>query len=209
MASVVPYVVESTDRGERVFDIYSRLLKERIVFVMGPVNDHMASTISAQLLFLEAESPVEPVTMYINSPGGVVTAGMAIYDTMQYISCEVSTLVMGQAASMGSVLLAAGATGSRRALPHSRIMIHQPHGGAQGSADDLRIRAEEIMKTRAMITDVYHRHSSTGQSKEEIEKRLDRDFFMSPHEAKEFGLLDEVLDERCASTLEALGEVEN
>eukprot|EP00941_MAST-03F_sp_MAST-3F-sp1_P001658 g1658.t1 len=199
--SVVPYVVENTDRGERVFDIYSRLLKERIVFAMGPVTDQMATTISAQLLFLEAESPNEDITMYINSPGGVITAGMAIYDTMQYISCNVNTLVMGQAASMGSVLLAAGAKGSRRALPHSRIMIHQPHGGAQGSADDLRIRAEEIMKSREMIVDVYHKHNTAGVSKDEIEKRLDRDFFMSPYEAKEFGLLDQVLDERCASTI--------
>jgi len=199
-ASLVPMVLESTAGGERAFDIYSRMLKERIVFLHGPVTEQSALLMTAQLLFLESENPHAQISMYINSPGGVVTAGMAIYDTMQYISCPVSTLCMGQAASMGSLLLAGGAPGSRFALPHSRVMIHQPHGGAQGSASDIQIRAEEIMKTRRMLSQIYADHS--GQPIETVEERLDRDFFMSAEEAKEFGLIDNIIKEREQSTIE-------
>lgn len=193
-------VLETTANGERAFDIYSRMLKERIVFLHGPVTEHSALLVTAQLLFLEAENPNGEISMYINSPGGVVTAGMAIYDTMQYISCPVSTLCMGQAASMGSLLLAGGAPGCRFALPHASIMIHQPHGGAQGSASDIQIRAEEIIKTRRMLSKIYADHS--GKSIELVEERLDRDFFMSAEEAKEFGLIDEIIKERDATTIE-------
>eukprot|EP00940_MAST-03C_sp_MAST-3C-sp2_P000559 g559.t1 len=200
IASLVPMVLETTANGERAFDIYSRMLKERIVFLHGPVTEHSALLVTAQLLFLEAENPNGEISMYINSPGGVVTAGMAIYDTMQYISCPVSTLCMGQAASMGSLLLAGGAPGCRFALPHASIMIHQPHGGAQGSASDIQIRAEEIIKTRRMLSKIYADHS--GKSIELVEERLDRDFFMSAEEAKEFGLIDEIIKERDATTIE-------
>ena len=193
-SNLVPMVLEKTAGGERAFDIYSRMLKERIVFLHGPVTEHSALLITSQLLFLEAENPKGQINMYINSPGGVVTAGMAIYDTMQYISCPVSTLCMGQAASMGSLLLAGGAPGLRFCLPHARVMIHQPHGGAQGSASDIQIRAEEIVKTRRMLSQVYADHS--GQSVEKVEERLDRDFFMSPEEAQDFGLIDEVVSKR-------------
>ena len=200
MNTLVPMVVEQSSRGERAFDIYSRLLKERVIFVTGGVEDYMASLITAQLLFLEAENPKGQINMYINSPGGVVTAGMAIYDTMQYISCPVSTLCMGQAASMGSLLLAGGAPGLRFCLPHARVMIHQPHGGAQGSASDIQIRAEEIVKTRRMLSQVYADHS--GQSVEKVEERLDRDFFMSPEEAQEFGLIDSIINRREEASIE-------
>lgn len=199
-ANLVPMVLESTPNGERAFDIYSRMLKERIVFLHGPVTEHSALLLTAQLLFLEAENPNGPISMYINSPGGLVTAGMAIYDTMQYISCPVTTLCMGQAASMGSLLLAGGAPGERYALPHARVMIHQPHGGAQGSASDIQIRAEEIMKTRRMLSQIYANHS--GQNIEVVEERLDRDFFMSAEEAQEFGLIDNILNHRDVSTIE-------
>ena len=199
-SNLVPMVLEKTAGGERAFDIYSRMLKERIVFLHGPVTEHSALLITSQLLFLEAENPKGQINMYINSPGGVVTAGMAIYDTMQYISCPVSTLCMGQAASMGSLLLAGGAPGLRFCLPHARVMIHQPHGGAQGSASDIQIRAEEIVKTRRMLSQVYADHS--GQSVEKVEDRLDRDFFMSPEEAQEFGLIDSIINRREEASIE-------
>ena len=199
-SNLVPMVLEKTAGGERAFDIYSRMLKERIVFLHGPVTEHSALLITSQLLFLEAENPKGQINMYINSPGGVVTAGMAIYDTMQYISCPVSTLCMGQAASMGSLLLAGGAPGLRFCLPHARVMIHQPHGGAQGSASDIQIRAEEIVKTRRMLSQVYADHS--GQSVEKVEERLDRDFFMSPEEAQEFGLIDSIINRREEASIE-------
>ena len=199
-SNLVPMVLEKTAGGERAFDIYSRMLKERIVFLHGPVTEHSALLITSQLLFLEAENPKGQINMYINSPGGVVTAGMAIYDTMQYISCPVSTLCMGQAASMGSLLLAGGAPGLRFCLPHARVMIHQPHGGAQGSASDIQIRAEEIVKTRRMLSQVYADHS--GQSVEKVEERLDRDFFMSPEEAQDFGLIDSIINRREEASIE-------
>ena len=199
-SNLVPMVLEKTAGGERAFDIYSRMLKERIVFLHGPVTEHSALLITSQLLFLEAENPKGQINMYINSPGGVVTAGMAIYDTMQYISCPVSTLCMGQAASMGSLLLAGGAPGLRFCLPHARVMIHQPHGGAQGSASDIQIRAEEIVKTRRMLSQVYADHS--GQSVEKVEERLDRDFFMSPEEAQDFGLIDNIINRREEASIE-------
>lgn len=189
--NLVPMVVEQTGRGERAYDIYSRLLKERIIFINGPVEDQMAMLVCAQLLFLEAENPEKPINLYINSPGGVVTAGMAIYDTMQFIKPEISTLCMGQAASMGSLLLTAGATGKRYALPNARIMVHQPSGGFQGQASDIERHAQDIIKMKRRLNEVYVKH--TGQTYEVIEKTLDRDHFMTAQEAKEFGLIDEVL----------------
>jgi ATP-dependent Clp protease, protease subunit len=194
MASLVPMVLEQTRFGERVFDIYSRLLKERIICLNGPINDNVSSVVIAQLLFLEAENPEHPINMYINSPGGVITSGMAIYDTMQYISADVSTLCIGQACSMASLLLAAGAHGQRRALPNSRIMIHQPSGGAQGQASDIIIHANEILSLRKRIGALYASH--TGQSIHEIDERLERDLFMSASEAQAFGMIDEVVDRR-------------
>lgn len=193
---LVPMVVEQTSRGERSYDIYSRLLKERIIFVSGPVQDQMASLIVAQLLFLEAENPDKEISMYINSPGGVVTSGLSIYDTMQYIKPKVSTLCLGQAASMGSLLLTAGATGKRYALPNSRIMVHQPSGGFQGQATDIEIHAKEILSLRAKLNQLYVKH--TGQKLSVIEKAMERDNFMSAEAAKEFGLIDEVVETRKA-----------
>ena len=196
MSTLVPMVVEQTNRGERAYDIYSRLLKERIVFVTGPIEDHLASLITAQLLFLEAENPKKEISMYINSPGGVVTSGMAIYDTMQFIRPPVATLCIGQAASMGSLLLSAGEKGMRYALPNARILVHQPSGGFQGQASDIERHAEDIIKMKRRLNDVYVRH--TGQSYESIEKTLDRDYFMTAEEAKAFGLVDEVIMKRQA-----------
>ncbi|MCD6035486.1 MAG: ATP-dependent Clp protease proteolytic subunit ClpP [Rickettsiales bacterium] len=191
---LVPMVVEQTSRGERAYDIYSRLLKERIVFVTGQVEDYMASIIVAQLLFLESENPDKEIAMYINSPGGVVTAGMSIYDTMQYIRPKISTLCLGQACSMGSLLLTAGAKGARYALPHSRIMIHQPSGGMQGQATDMEIHVKEILTMKKRLNQLYVKH--TGQKLPIIEKNMERDNFMSPEEAKDFGLIDEIVLER-------------
>jgi ATP-dependent Clp protease protease subunit len=194
MNTLVPMVVEQTARGERAFDIYSRLLKERIIFMVGPVNDAVSSLICAQLLFLESENPKKDISLYINSPGGVVTSGLAIYDTMQYIRPDVATVCIGQAASMGSLLLAAGAKGKRFSLPNSRIMVHQPSGGAQGQATDIEIQAREILNLRRRLNEIYVRH--TGQPVEAIEQALERDKFMNPDEAKAFGLIDEVVVER-------------
>jgi ATP-dependent Clp protease protease subunit len=191
---LIPQVIENTSRGERGFDIYSRLLRERIVFLTGPVEDHMASVIIAQLLFLEAENPKKEVSMYINSPGGVVTAGLAIYDTMQFIRPKVSTLCVGQAASMGSLLLAAGDAGLRFALPNARIMVHQPSGGFQGQASDILRHAEDIMKIKRRLNEIYVKH--TGRDYDTIETTLDRDHFMSAEEAKAFGIVDNVYDKR-------------
>lgn len=190
----VPIVVESGAMGERSFDIYSRLLRERIICVHGEVTDQMASLVTAQLLFLEAEHPSKPVFMYINSPGGLVTAGLAMYDTMQYIRPDVHTICMGQAASMGSLLLAGGAENCRFALPNARIMLHQPSGGAQGMAADIEIQAKEILRTRARLNEIYVRH--TGQKLKELERVMDRDFFMSTQQALEFGIIDGILDKR-------------
>ena len=200
-SQLVPMVVEQTSRGERAFDIYSRLLKERIIFITGPIEDHMASLICAQLLFLEADNPNKDIAMYINSPGGVVTSGLAVYDTMQYIRPHISTLVFGQAASAGSLLLMAGAKGKRFALPNSRIMVHQPSGGAQGQAADIEIHAREILATRARLNQMYVTH--TGRTIEEIERAMERDKFFSPPEAKEFGLIDDVLEKRPTPTIQA------
>lgn len=194
---LVPVVVEQTGRGERSYDIYSRLLKDRIIFIGTPIEDGMADLVIAQLLFLESEDPEREVYLYINSPGGVVTAGLAIYDTMQYIRCPVSTICAGQAASMGAVLLAAGAPGRRIALPNSRIMIHQPSGGASGQATDIKIMAEEISRTRETLNDILARH--TGQPKSRIEADTERDRFMSAQEAVEYGLVDKVIDKRHSS----------
>ncbi|HEY3919089.1 MAG TPA: ATP-dependent Clp endopeptidase proteolytic subunit ClpP [Stellaceae bacterium] len=194
MNNLVPMVVEQTNRGERAYDIYSRLLKERIIFLVGPVNDMVASLICAQLLFLESENPTKDIAFYINSPGGVVTSGLAIYDTMQYIRPDVATVCIGQAASMGSLLLTAGAKGKRVSLPNSRIMIHQPSGGAQGQATDIEIQAREILQLRQRLNEMYVRH--TGQSLEVIQAAVERDKFMSPEEAKTFGLIDEVMNNR-------------
>ena len=195
--NLIPMVVEQSNRGERAYDIYSRLLKERIIFVTGPVEDYMASVIIAQLLFLEAENPKKEVSMYINSPGGVVSSGLAIYDTMQYIKPEVSTLCFGQAASMGSLLLAAGAPNKRFSLPNSRIMVHQPSGGFQGQASDIERHAQEILSLRSRLNDIYVKH--TGQSLKSIEKALDRDTFMTASDSKEFGIIDKVVDSRVIS----------
>jgi ATP-dependent Clp protease protease subunit len=192
--ALVPIVVENTGRGERAYDIYSRLLRERIVFLADEINDPVASLVTAQLLFLEAEDPDKEIYLYVNSPGGSVTAGLAIYDTMQYIRPPVSTLCLGQAASMGAVLLAAGAKGKRYALPHSRIMIHQPMGGAQGQASDIEIQAKEILRIRAQLNEILAKH--TGQELDRIEADTDRDRFMTGVEAKQFGLIDEVIVSR-------------
>ena len=194
MNTLVPMVVEQTNRGERAYDIYSRLLKERIIFLVGPVNDAVASLVCAQLLFLESENPNKDISFYINSPGGVVTSGMAIYDTMQYIRSPVSTVCMGMAASMGSLLLCAGAAGKRFCLPNARIMIHQPSGGAQGQATDIEIQAREILSTRARLNEIYVKH--TGQSLEVISTAVERDKFLSPVEAEAFGLIDDVVVSR-------------
>ena len=194
LAALVPMVVEQTSRGERAYDIYSRLLKERVVFVVGPIEDHMANLIVAQLLFLESENPDKDIHLYINSPGGVVTAGMSIYDTMQFIKPHVSTLCIGQAASMGSILLAGGEPGKRFALPNSRVMIHQPLGGFQGQASDIKIHAEEIIKLRHSLNGVLAKHCK--QPLDVIEKDTDRDKFLSASEAVEYGLIDAVLDKR-------------
>ncbi|MFA7597287.1 MAG: ATP-dependent Clp protease proteolytic subunit [Novosphingobium sp.] len=200
--ALVPVVVEQTSRGERSFDIFSRLLRERIVFVTGQVEDGMASLIVAQLLFLESENPSKPISMYINSPGGVVTAGMAIHDTMQYIKPRVSTVCIGQAASMGSFLLAAGEPGMRIALPNARIMVHQPSGGARGMASDIEIQAREILRIRQRMNDLYVKY--TGQSLTEIEKALDRDTFLEADEALKFGIVDKVFESR--PDTDAVGE---
>lgn len=194
MNTLVPMVIEQTNRGERSFDIYSRLLKERIIFLTGPVNDHVASLVCAQLLHLESENPSKDIAFYINSPGGVVTSGLSMYDTMQYIRPDVATLCMGQAASMGSLLLAAGAAGKRFSLPNSRIMIHQPSGGFQGQATDIEIHAREILSLRARLNEIYANH--TGQPVEVIEQAMERDKFLPPEEAKDFGLIDEVVSRR-------------
>ncbi|MCW5696692.1 MAG: ATP-dependent Clp protease proteolytic subunit [Bauldia sp.] len=197
MNTLVPMVVEQTNRGERAFDIYSRLLKERVIFITGPIEDHGASLITAQLLFLEAENPKKEISMYINSPGGVVTSGMAIYDTMQFVKPPVSTLCIGQAASMGSLLLAGGAPGLRFALPNARIMLHQPSGGFQGQASDIERHAEDIIKMKRRLNEVYVKH--TGKPYEVIEKTLDRDYFLTAQEAKDFGIIDKVLETRAAT----------
>ena len=195
--NLVPMVIEQTSRGERAYDIYSRLLKERVVFVVGNIDDHTANLVVAQFLFLESENPEKDINLYINSPGGIVTAGLAIYDTMQYIKCDVSTMCVGQAASMGAVLLAAGAKGKRYCLPHSRVMIHQPLGGFQGQATDVDIHAREILKVREQLNVLLANH--TGQDVETIATDTERDNFMSPAQAKEYGLIDRILDRRTAS----------
>ncbi|MDR1983023.1 MAG: ATP-dependent Clp endopeptidase proteolytic subunit ClpP [Holosporaceae bacterium] len=194
MNTLIPMVIEQTSRGERSYDIYSRLLKERIIFLSGEVNDVSASLICAQLLFLESEDPKKDIFLYINSPGGVVSSGLSVYDTMQYITPEVTTLCLGQAASMGSFLLMAGAKGKRFSLPNSRIMIHQPSGGFRGQAADIEIHAKEILDLRNRLNKIYEKH--TGTALEEIEKAMDRDNFMSPKEAKKFGLIDEIIEKR-------------
>jgi ATP-dependent Clp protease protease subunit len=204
MNTLVPMVVEQTNRGERAFDIYSRLLKERVIFVTGAIEDYGASLITAQLLFLEAENPKKEISMYINSPGGVVTAGMAIYDTMQFIKPPVSTLCIGQAASMGSLLLAAGAPGQRFALPNARVMLHQPSGGFQGQASDIERHAEDILKMKRRLNEIYVKH--TGKSYEVVERSLDRDYFLTASEAKDFGLIDKVLETRQADEMSVAAE---
>jgi ATP-dependent Clp protease protease subunit len=194
MNTLVPMVIEQTARGERSFDIYSRLLKERIIFLSGPVNDHVSTLICAQLLFLEAENPKKDIFLYINSPGGVVTSGLAMYDTMQYIKPDVATVCIGQACSMGSLLLAAGAAGKRYSLPNSRIMVHQPSGGAQGQATDIEIQAKEILSLRKRLNEIYVKH--TGKKINQIEEALERDRFMAPEEAKAFGLIDQIVEKK-------------
>jgi ATP-dependent Clp protease protease subunit len=196
MQTLVPMVVEQTNRGERAFDIYSRLLKERVIFVTGPIEDHMATLVTAQLLYLEAENPKKEIWMYINSPGGVVTSGLAIYDTMQFIRPAVSTLCIGLAASMGSLLLCAGAKGMRFALPNARILVHQPSGGFQGQASDIERHAEDIIKMKRRLNEVYVKH--TGRDYATIERTLDRDYFMTAEEAREFGIVDAVMTDRAA-----------
>ena len=193
-SNLVPMVVEQTSRGERAYDIFSRLLKERIIFINGPIHDGMSHLVVAQLLHLEAENPKKEISIYINSPGGVVTSGLSIYDTMQYIKPKVSTLVIGQAASMGSVLLAGGETGMRFSLPNSRIMVHQPSGGYQGQASDIMIHAQETQKLKTRLNEIYVKHCR--RTLEEVEKALDRDNFMSPEEAKDWGLIDEIVESR-------------
>ena len=193
---LVPMVVEQTNRGERAYDIYSRLLKERIIFVIGPVNDNMASLVCAQLLFLESENPDKDVSLYVNSPGGHVHSGLAMYDTMQYVRPKISTVCIGMAASMGSLILAAGAAGKRFALPNSNIMVHQPSGGFSGQASDIEIHAREVLKTRARLNEIYARH--TGQDLKAIEEAMDRDRFMDAEQAKGFGIIDEVVSKRPA-----------
>lgn len=197
--NLVPMVVEQTARGERAYDIYSRLLKERVIFIVGPIEDHMANLIVAQLLFLESENPEKDIALYINSPGGVVSAGLSIYDTMQFIKCDVSTMCVGQAASMGAVLLAGGTKGKRYSLPHSRIMVHQPLGGFQGQASDIDIHAREVLETRDRLNRILAKH--TGQSIEKIAKDTDRDNFMSGQAAATYGLIDRVLEHREMSAL--------
>ena len=187
-------VVEQTSRGERAFDIYSRLLKERIIFVVGPIDDAVASVVCAQLLFLEADNPTKDISMYINSPGGIVTSGLAMYDTMEYIRPEISTVCIGQAASMGSLLLTAGAKGKRYSLPNSKIMIHQPSGGFQGQATDIEIHANEVMSLKKRLNEIYSKH--TGKSVDQIKEALERDNFMTPDNAKDFGLIDKVVEKR-------------
>ncbi len=194
MNTLVPMVVEQTNRGERAYDIYSRLLKERIIFLTGPIHDDVASLVCAQLLYLESENPNKDISFYINSPGGVVTAGLAMYDTMQYVRPDISTVCIGQAASAGSLLLMAGATGKRYALPNAKVMVHQPSGGFQGQATDIEIHAKEILATRQRLNEIYARH--TGQSIEVIEDAMERDRFMNPEEARDFGLLDAVVEQR-------------
>jgi ATP-dependent Clp protease protease subunit len=201
---LVPYVVEQTSRGERTYDIYSRLLKERIVFVSGPIDDNVATVVTAQLLFLEAENPKKEISMYINSPGGVVTAGLAMYDTMQYIRPQVSTLCIGQAASAASLLLCAGEKGQRYALPNSRVLLHQPSGGISGQATDIARHAQEIIKIKRRLNEIYARH--TGQGVDVIEKALDRDYFLNAEDAKAFGLIDQVLAKRPTSLDPSRGE---
>lgn len=196
-AALIPMVIEQTSRGERSFDIYSRLLKERVIFMVGPVEDHMANLIVAQMLFLESENPDKDIHLYINSPGGSVTAGMSIYDTMQFIKPDVATLCVGQAASMGAFLLAGGAQGKRACLPHSRVMIHQPLGGYQGQATDIEIHTKEILKIRDTLNRILAEH--TGQDLATIARDTDRDYFMDPDQAKEYGLIDTVLDKRVSN----------
>ena len=193
-ANLVPMVVEQTNRGERAYDIFSRLLKERIIFLNGPIDDGVASLVCSQLLFLESENPTKDISMYINSPGGIVTSGLAIYDTMEYIRPDVSTVCMGQAASMGSLLLTAGAAGKRFSLPNARIMTHQPSGGFQGQATDIEIHAKEILDLRQRLNGIYEKHS--GKTIKQIEKIMDRDTFMKAEDAKNFGLIDEVVEKR-------------
>ena len=192
--TLIPMVVEQSSRGERAYDIYSRLLKERIVFVVGPINDAVASLVTAQLLFLESEDPKKEISLYINSPGGLVTAGLGIYDTMQYVKPEISTLCIGQAASMGSFLLSAGTKGKRFSLPNSRIMVHQPSAGFQGQATDIEIHANEVLSLKKRLNEIYSKH--TGKSVDEIKSALERDNFMTPDNAKSFGLLDKVVEKR-------------
>jgi len=194
MNTLVPMVVEQTNKGERAYDIYSRLLKERIIFLVGPINDNVASLVTAQLLFLEAEDPKKDINLYINSPGGLVTAGLGIYDTMQYVKPDISTLCIGQAASMGSFLLAAGKEGKRFSLPNSRIMVHQPSAGFQGQATDIEIHAKEVLSLKKRLNEIYSRH--TGKSVDDIKKALERDNFMTSEAAKEFGLIDLVVEKR-------------
>jgi ATP-dependent Clp protease protease subunit len=194
MSNLVPMVVEQSSKGERAYDIYSRLLKERIIFLVGPINDNVASLVTAQLLFLESEDPKKEINLYINSPGGLVTAGLGIYDTMQYIKPDVSTLCIGQAASMGSFLLAAGKKGKRFSLPNSRIMVHQPSAGFQGQATDIEIHANEVLALKNRLNEIYSKHS--GKPIDDIKKALERDNFMTPDAAKDFGLIDEVVENR-------------
>lgn len=201
MSLLVPMVVEQTNRGERSFDIYSRLLKERIIFVTGAIDDNVASLLTAQLLFLESENPKKEISMYINSPGGVVTSGLAVYDTMQFIRPAVSTLCIGQAASMGSLLLAAGEKDMRFALPNARVMLHQPSGGFQGQASDIERHAEDILKIKRRLNEIYVKH--TGKDYDTIERSLDRDYFLTAEEAKTFGIVDNVIDKRAEPTEEA------
>jgi ATP-dependent Clp protease protease subunit len=194
MNNLVPMVVEQSNKGERAYDIYSRLLKERIIFLVGPINDNIASLVTAQLLFLESEDPKKEINLYINSPGGLVTAGLGIYDTMQYIKPDVSTLCIGQAASMGSFLLAAGKKGKRFSLPNSRIMVHQPSAGFQGQATDIEIHANEVLALKKRLNEIYSKH--TGKSVDDVKKALERDNFMTPEVAKNFGLIDQVVENR-------------
>ena len=194
MNTLVPMVVEQTIKGERAYDIYSRLLKERIIFLVGPINDNVASLVTAQLLFLESEDPKKNINLYINSPGGLVTAGLGIYDTMQYIKPDISTLCIGQAASMGSFLLAAGKEGKRFSLPNSRIMVHQPSAGFQGQATDIEIHAKEVLSLKKRLNEIYSKH--TGKSVDDVKKALERDNFMTPETAKDFGLIDDVVEKR-------------
>jgi ATP-dependent Clp protease protease subunit len=197
--NLIPYVIETTNRGERGMDIYSRLLKDRIIFIGTPIDDQVANVVMAQLLFLEGEDPEKDISLYINSPGGSVYAGLAIYDTMQYVKCQVSTICMGQAASMGALLLAAGAKGKRYSLPHSRIMIHQPSGGFGGQASDIELHAKEILRLKSKLNEILQKH--TNQNLDRIEKDTDRDYFMGAGEAKEYGLIDEVVLKKPAGPL--------